>query len=192
MTRKQKQVFDHIRRFVRDEGYFPSIRELGTLLGHLSPATTHTYIRRLEKDGKLIKDGRTWRLASQELRIPMVGVVPAGPSNEMFESLGEVVDVPPNFVHGDGDRLMAFRVDGDSMKDAFVQTGDVVVVRRTPAASVGDMVVANLTEEGGITLKRLMRGRDGFYLKPENPEYPDIPGPFEILGKVRGILRTFR
>jgi len=118
-----------------------------------------------------------------------VGIVPAGSPSELFSSLGEELTLPEWMV-GSGD-VLAFRVSGDSMRDAFILDGDVVVVKPTVQAEIGEMVVA-LLEEGGITLKRLARMTGKMVLKPENPDYSVITDPFTLVGKVISVLRRYR
>jgi repressor LexA len=90
-----------------------------------------------------------------------------------------------------GGDIMGFRVQGESMKDAYIQEGDVVVVKRTPNADPGEMVVAYLKTDGAITLKRLKKDNEKYWLVPENPEYQPIYDPFELVGKVVGVLRRY-
>jgi SOS-response transcriptional repressor LexA len=78
------------------------------------------------------------------------------------------------------------------MKDAYIQEGDVVVVKRTQKANPGEMVVAYLQEDASITLKRLKKDDEKYWLVPENPDYAPIYEPFELVGKVVGVLRRYR
>ena len=87
---------------------------------------------------------------------------------------------------------MGFRVQGESMKDAYIQEGDVVVVKRAQEANPGEMVVAYLQKDASITLKRLKKEEEKYCLVPENPDYTPIYEPFELLGKVVGVLRRYR
>jgi repressor LexA len=87
--------------------------------------------------------------------------------------------------------MFAFRVQGESMRDAYIREGDVVIVRRGDAADPGAMVIAML-DSSAITLKRLRRGGpNGFYLMPENPEFAPIHEPFRVLGQVVGVMRRY-
>lgn len=189
-TRKQKHLYDVLQQAVRAEGRFPSVREICRLAGVSSPATVHAYLRRLQAAGLLRRVGLSWELAADRLRVPLVAAVPAGSPLEVFAALGEEVDLPEWMVAPGGD-VLGFRVSGQSMKDAYIQDGDVVVVRRTPQAEAGDMVVA-LLENGAITLKRLKKSGEAYFLAPENPEYSPIHEPFQLVGKVIGVLRTYR
>lgn len=195
LTKKQKLVLDKIRDFSRRNGYFPTVREIAAAAGLSSPATVQAYLGRLRRGGALRRHGRSWDLAAESLAagrltVPLVGMVPAGPALEMFESLGDEVVLPEWLAEKGGD-IVAFRVQGQSMKDAYIQDGDLVLIKRTEKADPGQMVVARLGD-GSITLKRLKRDRDAYVLVPENPDYAPITAPFQLVGKVVGVLRRYR
>jgi repressor LexA len=200
LTRKQREILEKIRDFSRRNGYFPTVREIAAATGLSSPATVQAYLGRLRRRGALHKEGRSWSLADEFpgalppggecLAVPLVGMVPAGPALEMFESLGDEVVLPEWLAEKGGD-VVAFRVQGQSMKDAYIQDGDLVLIRRVEKADPGQMVVARLGD-GSITLKRLKRDRDAFVLVPENPDYAPIAAPFQLVGKVVGVMRRYR
>ncbi len=189
LTKKQKLFLEIVKEMVRSNGYFPTVREIGGQLGLSSPATVHSYLYRLFEKGYLKKSGRYWQLEIELPSIPLVGIVPAGDPLEIFETLGEEVELPAWMVDKEGD-VVGVRVQGDSMRDAYIQNGDIVVVKKTSSAEPGEMVVA-LLEDSAITLKRLRKTNDQFWLLPENPEYPPIYDPFQIVGKVIGVLRKY-
>ena len=191
LTKKQKDFFEGLKELVRRGGYFPTVREIGKSLGLSSPATVHSYLNRLFEKGYLKKKtNKEWELAVGSASVPLVGIVPAGDPLEVFESLGEEIELPEWMVDAGGD-VAAFRVQGESMKDAYIQDGDVVVVRRTPSADIGEMVVA-LLDDASITLKRLKSDGRSAWLMPENPEFHPIRDPFKLVGKVIGVLRKYR
>jgi len=192
LTKKQKLVLDKIRDFSRRNGYFPTVRDIAAAAGLSSPATVQAYLGRLRRGGALRRRGRSWELPAQEAghAVPLVGMVPAGPALEMFESLGDEVVLPEWLAEKGGD-IVAFRVQGQSMKDAYIQDGDLVLIKRGETAAPGQMVVARLGD-GSITLKRLKRDRDAYVLVPENPDYAPIAAPFQLVGKVVGVLRRYR
>ncbi|UCH95011.1 MAG: repressor LexA [Candidatus Aminicenantes bacterium] len=191
LTKKQKDFLDSLKEVVRKHGYFPTVREVGKMLGLSSPATVHSYLNRLYEKGYLTKkNNKDWELAVPSSSVPLVGIVPAGDPLEVFESLGEEIELPQWMVDTGGD-VSAFRVQGESMRDAYIQDGDVVVVKRTPSAEIGEMVVA-LLEDASITLKRLKSDGKKVWLMPENPEYQPIHDPFKLVGRVVGVLRKYR
>lgn len=190
LTRRQKEFYDALKDMVRRRGYFPTVREIGKTLDLSSPATVHAYLYRLYEKGYLKKKKRNWELVSASSSVPLVGIVPAGSPLEIFESLGEEIELPEWMADKSGD-VAAFRVQGESMKDAYIQDGDVVVVRRTPEAEAGEMVVA-LMDDSSITLKRLKKDREKVWLIPENPDFEPIYDPFQLVGKVVGVLRKYR
>ena len=190
LTKKQKIFLEKIKSLSRRNGIFPTVREIARATGLSSPATIHAYLGRLLERGALLKAGRAWELADKRLVVPLVGMVPAGSPLEIFESLGDEVILPEWLAEKGGD-IVAFRVQGQSMKDAYIQDGDLVLIKKTGQADPGQMVVARL-HDGSITLKRLKRVQDAYVLVPENPDYEPITAPFQLLGKVVGVLRRYR
>jgi repressor LexA len=190
LTKKQKNFLEKIRSLSRRNGVFPTVREIARATGLSSPATIHAYLGRLQARGALHKEGRGWELAGNRLAVPLVGVVPAGPALEIFESLGDEVVLPEWLAEKGGD-IVAFRVQGQSMKDAYIQDNDLVLIKKTGQADPGQMVVARL-QDGSITLKRLKRIQDAYILVPENPDYQPITASFQLVGKVVGVLRRYR
>ena len=199
LTKKQKLFLEKIRGLIRRNGVFPTVREIARATGLSSPATIHAYLGRLQARGALLKADRTWEFADKRLAdgrppvglvVPLVGMVPAGPALEIFESLGDEVVLPEWLAEKGGD-IVAFRVQGQSMKDAYIQDNDLVLIKKTSQADPGQMVVARLAD-GSITLKRLKRVQDAYILVPENPDYQPIAAPFQLVGKVVGVLRRYR
>jgi len=190
LSKKQKDFLEVLKEMVRKSGYFPTVREIGTQLGLSSPATVHAYLNRLYEKGYIKKVGRYWKVETETTTVPLVGYVPAGSPHEIFETLGEEVDLPLWMIEKAGGNAVGFKVQGHSMKDAYIQDGDVVVVKQTPTAEPGEMVVA-LLDDSSITLKRLKKDRKKFWLVPENPEYPPIYSSFQLVGKVIAVLRRY-
>lgn len=189
ITGKQKRFLDILKSLVSKKGYFPSVREIGKATGLSSPATVHSYLGRLEENGYLKKDMRSWMLADDSFSVPIVGIVPAGSPLEVFESMGEEVELPGWMMEKGGDKV-ALRVQGESMRDAFIREGDIIIIKKTPDADSGDMVVA-LLSDSSITLKRLKKRGEKVWLVPENPQYKPIYDPFTVVGMVIGVLRRY-
>ncbi|MCK4836172.1 MAG: repressor LexA, partial [Candidatus Aminicenantes bacterium] len=115
VTQKQKKVLETLKEMVHQKGYFPTIREIGKRLRLSSPATVHSYLNRLYQKGMLKKQGGGWELVSDFSSVPLMGIVPAGSPLEVFEDLGEEVNLPEWMMEKGGD-ILAFRVQGESMK----------------------------------------------------------------------------
>jgi repressor LexA len=190
LTKKQKGFLEILKKMVEQKGYFPTVREIGQRMRFSSPATVHAYLNRLYQKGKLTKQNNSWELVSDLSPVPLMGIVPAGSPLEIFEALGEEVTLPEWMLERGGD-MVAFRVQGESMKDAYIREGDIVIVKRTADAENGEMVVAFLSDSS-ITLKRLKKEKDRYCLIPENPDYEIICEPFQLVGKVIGVLRSYR
>ncbi|MCU0289583.1 MAG: transcriptional repressor LexA [Acidobacteria bacterium] len=191
LTKRQKKFYEELKEIVKDKGYFPTVREIGKKFGLSSPATVQAHLNRLCEQGYLTRQGRLWEFGSNFVTVPIMGIVPAGNPVEIFESLGEEIELPKWMVEKGGN-IMGFKVKGESMKDAYIQENDVVVVKRTSKADAGEMVIAYLKTDNSITLKRLKKEGEKYYLVPENPEFEPIYDPFELVGKVIGVLRKYR
>lgn len=196
VTPRQQRILDVIAQTVRDRGYPPTVREIGEAVGLNSSSSVHAQLANLERMGLLTKDPtkpRAMTLAhpkADAVAVPLLGRIAAGAPTLAAEHVEDYLPVPKSFA-GDDDHF-ALRVSGDSMIDAGILDGDVVVVRTQPTADDGDIVAALLPgpAEEEATVKRL--GHDGarVLLIPENPGLE----PFEmrdgrILGRVVAVLR---
>jgi repressor LexA len=200
---RQQQVLDFIRATVADRGYPPSVREIGEAIGLSSPSTVHSHLSALVKAGAIRRDPSkpraievlepVGRAAPEEgmREVPLVGRIAAGSPVLAAEDVEDVYPLPESLV-GSGPVFM-LRIKGDSMVDAGILDGDLVVVRRQPDATDGDMVAA-LVEGEEATVKRLFR-RDGkVVLHAENEAYADMvfDDGVAVLGKVVSVLRRVR
>jgi repressor LexA len=196
LTRRQKEILDKIQDFILGHGYAPTVREIGQMTGLANPSAVFKHLLSLEKKGYLRREGGELRLtylpdAVQQLRLPLVGLVPAGSPREMFDTLGESVEVPAWFAGRKSGNLFCLKVTGKSMIDAYIDDGDLVVIERTETANSGEMVVA-LLEDGTVTLKRLRREKDRVLLVPENPAFKPIEAKeVRIVGRVAGVIRKY-
>lgn len=199
----QMQIYRYIVQHLRDDGYPPSVREIGDAVGLKSPSTVHFHLKNLEKEGFIRKDGGKGRAirplvsledAEQEqsvelegCRVPIVGHVAAGAPILAEECVEDYLTFD---VGNDTSAYFALRVRGYSMRDAGILPGDLVVVRQQPTAYNGEIVVAMIDEEA--TVKRFHRERAGVWLLPENPDYEPIDGrEATILGKVTAVVRQY-
>ena len=196
LTDRQKKVLKAIESFILEYGYPPTIRQLGKLVGIISPSAVFKHILSLERKGYLKRVKGEVRLVSSALvdrrvRVPLVGLVPAGQPREAFDVSGEAVEVPEWMVGRKKGNIFCINVEGKSMIDAYIDDGDRVLVERTNTASSGEMVVA-LLDDGTITLKRLRLNNGQIFLVPENPDFKPIKvKKLRILGRVIGLLRKY-
>jgi repressor LexA len=192
---RAREILSYIRSFQQEHGLPPTIREIGRAAGISSTNGVRYYLNMLERAGYLKRRGKVSRgssLLSSTPRpgVPLVGRVAAGLPVLAEECIEDVLDVGQVF--GDTSGSFALRVRGDSMVDAGILEGDVVIVRQRDQATPGDMVVALLGDEATVKYYR-PRG-DRIELVPANPRYEPIPvtsaTDFRILGVVTGVLRT--
>jgi repressor LexA len=197
LTEKQEKVLRAIEDFVLAYGYSPTIRQLGELLDIANPSAVFKHILSLEKKGYLMRDKGEINLqgfpssVGAQVKVPLVGLVPAGYPRESFDLSGEAVDVPDWMVGRKRGNIFCIQVDGKSMVDAYIDDGDRVLVERTNSANSGEMVVAFLDDDS-VTLKRLRIENGSFFLVPENPEFEPVRvKELRVLGRVIGVLRKY-
>lgn len=200
LTRRQREVFEFVRDFIRQEGYSPSLHEIGEHFGLSSPATVHKHVQHLVEKGLLRKGWNRSRSVeplresepAAETRLPLLGVVAAGAPLQIFEQSDEYISVPPEMV-GRGESYV-LQVRGDSMIEDHIEDGDYVVVEQRQEAREGETVVALVNGEEA-TLKRFYRRGAAVVLKPANSALKPIRVPAEnvqIRGVVRGLLRRYQ
>ncbi|HXF32391.1 MAG TPA: transcriptional repressor LexA [Solirubrobacterales bacterium] len=200
LTKRQKEIFDFIRKYAAKTGYPPTVREIGKAVGLHSSSTVHAHLANLEKLGLLKRDPSKpraiellWEKAGQAVSavtpnsgIPLVGSVAAGAPILAEENIEEYLEVPDVIGGEDGDYILQIR--GESMKNAGILESDYVVVRPADDAIDGEIVVALIGEEA--TVKRIYREPDHIRLQPENEEMePIITTEARVLGKVVGVFR---
>jgi repressor LexA len=197
LTKRQKEIFDYIRKYASKHGYPPTVREIGKAVGLHSSSTVHAHLANLEKIGLLRRDPtkpRAIELLVDRARklvrgpgLPLVGQVAAGEPVLAEEHIEEYLEVPAVIGGETGDYIL--RVKGDSMKDAGILEDDFVVVRPAKDAVNGEIVVAMLEDEA--TVKRFFREKDRIRLEPANKAYKPIKTrDAELLGKVVGVFRS--
>lgn len=186
---KKKQILDYLESYTASNGYPPSLREIGKAVGLSSTATVHAHLATLERDGLICRSGGTSRGISlrRGQGVPVLGVIRAGEPILAFEE-------PEGFVAydtgGQAGDFFGLRVRGDSMINAGIHEGDVVVVRRQNHARSGQIVAALLEDEA--TVKRLFISDGHATLMPENPAYAPIPGDgAQILGVITALVREY-
>ena len=189
------KVMDYIRKFSEDNGYTPSVREIGAECGIKSTATVHSYIEKLQTRGLLNKTDNKKRAVTlgkgSGTTIPLIGVVTAGQPVFAYENYEDYYTFPAGEFKGD--ELFMLRVQGTSMIDAGIMDGDKIIVRRQPTAEDGEIVVAMVDDSA--TVKRLYRREGKIVLHPENEALEDMifePDEISVLGKVIGLMRNYR
>ncbi len=195
LTDRQRDVLDVILSSVGETGRFPSYREIGRELGMSSVATVGQHMEALVAKGALRRDGDLLAV-NPALRgdkgIPIVGRIAAGAPITAIEHLEGTLDLAG--IVGRGGTHYAVRVKGDSMVEAGIHGGDLVVVRLQSTAESGDTVVAYLGEEQEATVKVLYKRRWGYELQPRNADYEIIKirrddPHFRLGGKVVAVVR---
>ncbi len=200
---RQRKILDFILSTVQDRGYPPSVREIAEAVGLASPSTVHAHLEALQRKGYLRKDATKPRAiqisyapdmgpagSTDGVRhVPLLGRIAAGAPIQAMEDVEDVLPLPASIV-GEGTHFM-LTVKGDSMHDAGIHDGDMVVIRKQDDASNGQIVAAMLDDEA--TVKTLVRQGNKTILRPENPAYAPIEVNAEnsrILGKVVALLRS--
>ena len=187
-SNKAQLILDYVNKFLQENGYSPSIREIGEAVGLRSTASVSYHLKALEEKGLLQASGAKGRkralvTASRPGQIPIVGLVTAGmPILAVQNQEGTLPWSDPG--------CFALRVRGDSMIKAGILSGDLVVIRPQQTADNGQIVVARIGDEA--TCKRLYR-RDGqVWLMPENDAYTPIDGSeAQIVGIVKAVIREY-
>lgn len=200
LTAIRRQILDFIARTVRERGYPPTVREIGAAVGLSSSSSVHFHLRWLERQGYLQRDGsltRALRVAEGEGEppragyryVPLVGRVAAGQPIFASQNIEQLIPAPRE-LFGDGDLFM-LQVQGDSMIEAGILDGDLVVVSPQPTANEGDIVVALLGDEA--TVKYFHRRGKQIELRPANAHMePIVADELQIIGRVRGVIRSLR
>ena len=202
LTQRRQQILDFIVEHIEDNGYPPTVREIGEHVGLSSSSSVHFHLKALERGGHIERDGSLTRairphVAGRESsgrqrhvrQIPLVGRVAAGQPVLAIENIEEMLPMPENLFPDE--ELFMLEVTGDSMVNAGILDGDYVIVRCQDSAENGDIIVALLDDEA--TVKRLYVHADHIELRPENDNMESIRGSdVEVVGLVRGVVRRLR
>ena len=201
LTRRQNEILDYIKSYIVAHGYPPTIREIGNELGLSSPATIHAHLANLAKKGVIKKDDTKNRaielLVENEYakpqddliaEVPLLGKITAGNPIEAIENPNETFAIPAYLIPKNKD-VFTLDVSGESMINAGILDGDIVIVERKNIARNGEIVVA-MTDENEVTLKTYYKEDGYFRLQPENDTMdPIILDNVTILGKAIGLYR---
>ncbi len=200
LTERQTKILDYIRYVTRVRNYPPSVREIGEAVGLSSSSTVHNHLNQLERRGLIKRDpskSRTVQLV-QDLQVdeqrrnavavPIVGNVAAGSPILAEQNIEDHLLLSPELAK---DGYFLLRVRGDSMVNAGILDGDLVLVRPQQEAANGTIVVALV--DGDATVKRFERANGHVKLVAENPAYePIVTTNVSLVGQVRGVIRLFR
>ena len=199
LTQKEKRIYEYIESTIENEGYAPTVRDICAALGIKSTSTAHLYLRRLDEKGYIKKyDGKSRAVSLERskfgdkekaLRVPLLGKVTAGMPITAVQNYEGYVDFPVSMARNSSN-LFALRVYGESMKDAGILDGDIVVVEGRQYADNGEIVVAMIDDEA--TVKRFYREKDRVRLQPENSAMkPIYSKDVMVLGKVIANFRFY-
>ena len=203
LTERQRQILDFLTSYLDAHGYPPTVREIGEAVGLASPSTVHAHLANLERAGLIKRDptkpraleltDRTRSQPAEDVyRLPLVGEIAAGSPLLADENIQEHLAVPDTLARGDGEEFL-LRVKGDSMVNAGILDGDIVVVHRQEDARNGEIVVALAGQDEGAdeaTVKRFFREGGRVRLQPENDSLDPIYAEYvQVLGAVTGVFR---
>jgi len=207
VSKRQREIYDFVVAYARKHGYPPTVREIGAEVGLASPSTVHVHLAKLEEAGYLKRDPskpRALELVGLDRSappppgdvhvLPLVGEIAAGGPLLAEENVEGYVRVPEPLARGEGEFLL--RVKGESMIEAGIMPGDIVIVRRQETAQNGDVVVALVGDDetaNEATVKTFHRDGVRIRLQPENATLePLYPEHVQILGRVIGLFRSMR
>jgi repressor LexA len=203
LTERQREILDFLTSYLDAHGYPPTVREIGEAVGLASPSTVHAHLANLERAGLIKRDptkpraleltDRTRSQPAEDVhRLPLVGEIAAGSPLLADENIQEHLAVPDTLARGDGEEFL-LRVKGDSMVNAGILDGDIVVVHRQEDARNGEIVVALAGQDEGAdeaTVKRFFREGGRVRLQPENDSLDPIYAEYvQVLGAVTGVFR---
>lgn len=202
ITKKQEVVLTYVKKFIVKHGYPPSVREICAGLNLSSPATVHSHLKQLEIKGAIKTTKSKFRtieiLGENEfmpkdeevVKVPLLGKVTAGSPIEAIENPDELFSLPANLIPSK-ESIFTLLVEGDSMINAGILDGDIVIVQKQKVARNGEIIVA-MNEENEVTLKTFYKEKDHIRLQPENDMLePIILDNVSILGKAIGLYRKF-
>lgn len=189
-SNKQAEILEYLRRFLSENGYAPSVREICAAVGLRSTSSVHYHLSQLKRRGLIEMEDNKNRTVTVPLeradrgRIPILGIVTAGLPILAVENID-------GYLPWEGEEdCFALRVRGESMIGAGIFDGDLVVIRPQNVASNGDIVLALL--DGEATIKRFYRDGGEVWLLPENDAFSPIDGRYaQILGKVKALMRKY-
>lgn len=198
-SNKQTEIYEYIKQHILDKGYPPSVREICDAVGLRSTSTVHGHLDRLQAKGLIRKDPTKPRaielikdsvIKKEIIDIPVVGKITAGQPILAVENIEDTFSIPINYIRSNNE-LFVLNVSGESMIEAGIFDGDMVILEKTDFAENGDIVAALIENEA--TLKRFFKEKDHIRLQPENRTMdPIIVDSCKILGKLVGLYREYK
>lgn len=193
-SNKKNEILEFIYKYQLQNGLSPSVREICAAVGLSSPSSVHQHLKVLEQQGLIVKNdfqSRSIKLNYQNKHqeVPVVGKVAAGTPITAIENIENAIIFPSEILNS-SDQCFMLHVQGESMINAGINNGDIVIARQAPSASNGQIVIALIENEA--TCKRFFKEKDYYRLQPENDTMePIYVSSVEILGIVIGLLRMF-
>lgn len=199
ISSKQQEILDYVKQTILNKGYPPSVREICEAVKLKSTSSVHSHLETLEKNGYIRRDPTkprtieilddTFGLSRRELvNVPIIGRVTAGEPILAVEHIEGYFPLPPNYLHNKSAFMLKVR--GESMINAGIFDGDLILVEEQSTASNGEIVVALVDDSA--TVKRFYKEHGHFRLQPENDHMdPIIVQDVSILGRVIGLFRSF-
>lgn len=200
LTKRQDEILTFIKEYIVNNGYPPTVREICTAIGVSSPATVHAHLQNLENKGMIKKEETKNRaielLVDNEfairdesvVEVPLLGKITAGSPIEAIENPNEYFSLPAYMIPNNKE-VFTLLVSGESMINAGIFDGDIIVIEKRNTAKNGEIVAA-MTEDNEVTLKRFYKEDGYFRLQPENDTMdPIILNQVSILGKAIGLYR---
>lgn len=194
LSSTQQEIFNYIKSNIDSKGIAPSVREIASAVGLRSTSSVQYQLDALEQKGYIVRDSnlkRTIRIASSGAKpayVPLLGTVTAGMPILAQQSIEDYIPVPAK---ANGKDLFALTVKGDSMINAGILDGDIVVIEKTPVAENGEIIVALIDNEA--TVKRFYKENGHFRLQPENDSYePIIVDELAVIGRVKMLVRNYK
>ncbi len=200
LTRRQKEILDHIGEYIEAHGYAPSFEEIASYFGYSSLATVHEHLSNLERKGyirKAYNESRSIELIRGDaqpagVELPLLGEVAAGQPIEAISET-ETILVPPDLLRRQGENYV-LRVAGDSMIEEQIRDGDYIIVNSRPTAEDGEMVVALIDGESATVKKLYRESGDRIRLQPANETLDPMYYPASrvtVQGIVVGVIRRY-
>ena len=203
LSERQKQIFKYILQEINKKGYPPSVREIGKAVGLKSPASVHSHLKTLEKLNYIRRDPSkpraievlynkddTEQMRKEMIDIPLVGKVTAGEPILAEENIEDYFPVPADYLKTTSKDFFMLKVKGDSMINAGIHDGDLVIAQKQNNANNGEIVIGLIEDEA--TVKSYYKEKDHIRLQPENDNYePILSKNVHVLGKVVGLYRKF-